>query len=181
MLKYGLIGDAAFFAWLETNGEKILAGDATANTYGIVESCKAKAAIVAADEKEHGRRALLNFGHTFAHALEAETGMGDALLHGEAVAIGMLLAMRASVLMKLCPQADYECVLAHYGKAGLQHRLPAAHRWETTKIIAHFAHDKKAQSGRPTFILSNGIGKAFIESSPDMDAIGQALVEAGAS
>ncbi len=181
MLKYGLIGDAAFFAWLEQNGEKILAGDANATTQGIVTSCKAKATIVAEDEKEHKRRALLNFGHTFAHALEAETGMGDALLHGEAVAIGMLFALRASVIMNKCPQSDYGRVLAHYKKTQLPTSLPKGHAWNTEKIMAHFAHDKKTTAGTPTFILSLGIGKAFIESAPDMDAIRQTLVEACAN
>ncbi len=181
MLKYGLIGDETFFAWLEQNGEKILSGDAPAATHGIVKSCRAKAAIVAEDEKEQGRRALLNFGHTFAHALEAETGMGDALLHGEAVAIGMLLAMRASVLMKKCPKSDYDRVLAHYNKTGLLYTLPAGFEWKPDSIMAHFAHDKKAASGKPAFILSNGIGKTFIETNPDMDAIRQALVEACAT
>ncbi|MFO0388600.1 MAG: 3-dehydroquinate synthase [Alphaproteobacteria bacterium] len=181
ILKYGLIGDAAFFAWLEQNGEKILAGDAAATSHGIIESCKAKATIVAADEKEHGKRALLNFGHTFAHALEAETGMGDALLHGEAVAIGMVLALRASVMMKLCPQADYDRVLAHYQKTGLPHRLPASHAWDAAKIMHHFSHDKKANAGKPTFILTHGIGSTFIEQSPNMEAIRQTLVEACAN
>lgn len=181
IVKYGLIGDEKFFAWLEQHGENILAGDAQAATHAIVESCKAKATFVSEDEKEHGKRALLNFGHTFAHALEAETGMGDALLHGEAVAVGMMLAMRASVLMKLCPQADYERVLTHYRKVGLLHTLPLSHSWDAGRIMAHFAHDKKAHAGKPIFILSSGIGKTFIDPAADMEAIRQALVEACAN
>jgi 3-dehydroquinate synthase len=179
VLKYGLINDAAFFSWLDKNGVAILSGDIGATEHAILASCKAKAAIVAADEKESGLRALLNFGHTFGHALEAETGFSDTLLHGEAVAIGMLLAFRASVKMNLCPQADLDKVLAHYKATG----LPLSPRyvkkdWNIDALMEHFTRDKKATQGKLTFILTRGLGKAFASDAIEISAIRATLVEA---
>jgi len=163
VLKYGLINNPEFFAWLEKHAVDMLSGDNALMAQAIVQSCKAKAAIVAADERESGVRALLNFGHTFGHALEAETGFSDTLLHGEAVAIGMMLAMQLSVRMKLCPEEDLDRVAAHYQAVGLplspRYIQPA---WDIDAIMGHFTRDKKAQNGELTFILSHGIGKAFI-------------------
>ncbi len=179
ILKYGLINDKKFFAWLEKNGEAMIAGDPGIATDAVTKSCKAKAAIVAKDERESGPRALLNFGHTFAHALEAETGYGDQLLHGEAVAIGMILAFKASVAMGYCPKADLDRVLSHYKKIGLHASFSAAHsQWDITRLMQHFSRDKKAKDGTLTFILSRGIGKAFIAQNVEKSAIQRVLVEA---
>jgi 3-dehydroquinate synthase len=176
VVKYGLINDAAFFSWLEKNGEKILGGDAAATTEAVVKSCKAKAAIVARDEKEFGERALLNFGHTFAHALEAECGYDSTLLHGEAVAIGMALAFETSVDMGLCKKEDCERVLTHFRQLGLPVSPRALSRtWDMEKLMGHFAHDKKASGGKLTFILTHGVGKAFIASDVEKSLIKQVL------
>jgi len=181
IVKYGLINDENFFVWLEKNGEKILSGDTKATTKAVTESCKAKAKIVAKDEKESGERALLNFGHTFAHALEAETGFSDKLLHGEAVAIGMALAFGVSVAMSYCPQAERDRVLAHFKALGLPARLPdLGITWNAERLMQYFAHDKKAEGGRPTFILTHGVGKAFSTPGVEKSLIRQVLVEAGA-
>lgn len=178
-LKYGLIRDTEFFAWLEQNGAKLLGGDNALRSEAIIKSCKAKAAIVAQDEKESGVRALLNFGHTFGHALEAETGYGDTLLHGEAVAIGMILALQVSVAMKLCPKDDLERTLSHYQACGLP-ASPAAvqAKWDVDRLVDHFTRDKKASGGKATFILSRGIGKAFVTQEVDMGIIRDTLAQA---
>lgn len=179
IVKYGLISDKKFFAWLERYGKGLLAGDAAVATEAIIRSCKAKAAIVAKDECESGLRALLNFGHTFAHALEAETGYGEALLHGEAVAIGMILAFKTSVAMGLCPKSDLDRVLMHYKTMSLPHSLTAAHsQWDIARLMEHFERDKKAAGGQLTFILTHGIGKAFIAKDVDKSVVQRVLVEA---
>ena len=122
VVKYGLINDAEFFSWLEVHGAGVCGGDPRAQTHAVLTSCSAKANVVAADEKEAGERALLNLGHTFGHALEAETGYGDALLHGEAVAIGMVMACELSVRLGLCPAADAGRVRRHLQAMGSPHR-----------------------------------------------------------
>jgi len=164
IVKYGLIGDPAFFAWCEANGAALIAGDLDARAYAIETGVAAKAAIVAEDERETaGRRALLNFGHTFAHALEAETGFSDALLHGEAVALGMVLAFRLSAQRGLCSGADAERVAAHLGSIG----LPTLLQESGEALAARMAHDKKARGGRIPFVLVRGIGRAFVDTSVD--------------
>jgi len=164
VLKYGLIGDADFFSWLEKNGQAVMAGESAALTYAVTHSCKAKAAIVASDETEQGIRALLNFGHTFGHALEAETGFSDQLLHGEAVAIGMVLAFEASVRLGLCPKADLERLRAHYRQLQLPETLPTIKKqWDTEALIQHMTRDKKAKNGQLTLVLTRGIGQAFTQ------------------
>jgi 3-dehydroquinate synthase len=163
VVKYGLIDRPEFFAWLELNGAALLAGDAALRQQAIVESCRAKAALVAADEREAGARALLNLGHTFAHALEALTDYGDALLHGEAVALGIVLAATLSVRLGLCPPADAERIRNHFAAAGLpttRAALPAPVR-SAEAMLAAIGHDKKVQGGRPRFVLLRGIGQAF--------------------
>lgn len=169
VLKYALINDPAFFNWLDQNTTNDL-------TSAIIKSCKAKAAIVEADEKEQNVRALLNLGHTFGHALEAETGYGDTLLHGEAVAIGMVMAFEASVAMGLCPASDLEKIKTHYAKVGLP-ASPKAIRpnWNIDAIMEHFTRDKKAKDGKLTFILARGIGKSFISDDVDSATIRQIL------
>lgn len=178
ILKYALINNPDFFNWLETHAQDLLAGDMALMQQAIVTSCRAKAAIVCADEKEAGMRALLNFGHTFAHALETETGYSDELLHGEAVAIGMILACKLSVAMKLCPQEALDRVLAHYQKTSLA-ASPRNIRpqWDVGALMDHFRHDKKSQGGKLTFVLTRGIGKAIITQDIDESALKQLLAQ----
>jgi 3-dehydroquinate synthase len=164
VVKYGLIGDAGFFTWLEANGRAVISGDAIARRRAVLTSCRAKAAIVARDERETGERALLNLGHTFGHALEAEMGFRDALLHGEAVALGMVLAFKLSARLGLCPPADVERVVRHLAAVGLPTTfadLPAR-PWDPGPLVAHMWHDKKVRDGAMTFVLARGIGRAFL-------------------
>jgi 3-dehydroquinate synthase len=168
VVKYALIDRPGFFSWLEENGAAVLAGEAGALAEAVAVSCHAKAVIVAEDERESGRRALLNLGHTFAHALEAENGYDSRLLHGEAVSIGMVLAHRLSARLGLCPETDAALVEAHLRRAGLPVDLSAhPHLRDPDRLMAHMARDKKARNGRLVFILSHGIGQAFI--APDID------------
>ncbi len=167
--KYGLIGDADFFAWLEGHGSAVIDGDPAARRHAVRTSCAAKAAIVAADERESGTRALLNLGHTFAHALEAETGYGDELLHGEAVAIGMVMAFELSARLNLCPWEDVARVRRHLAAIGLPTGLETgldADRggrfWNAANLIDHMSRDKKVKGGRLTFVLARGIGQALL-------------------
>ncbi len=162
--KYGLIGDAAFFEWLEAQSGAILAGDRQARIRAIKTSCEAKARIVAEDENETGVRALLNLGHTFGHALEAATGYSDRLLHGEGVAIGMVQALRFSERLKHAAAGTAGRVAKHLKAAGLPvhsrdipGRLPPPE-----ELLAIMRQDKKAQAGKLTFILVRAIGEAFI-------------------
>ncbi|MEA3016209.1 MAG: 3-dehydroquinate synthase [Sphingomonadales bacterium] len=170
IVKYALIADAAFFAWLEANGAALLAGDAEARRHAIAAAVRGKAAIVAADEREtHGRRLLLNLGHTFGHALEAEAGFSDRLLHGEAVAAGIVLAFDFSAARGICPPQDAARVRAHLAAAG----LPVSVAAEPARLVAHMRGDKKIERGRLPFILARGIGKAYVERG-----VGLAEVEA---
>lgn len=182
MVKYGFINDPDFFSWLEKNGAALLAGDTTLQTQAIVRSCKAKAEIVAADEKEQNIRALLNFGHTFAHAFEAETGYSDKLLHGEAVAIGMVLAFATSVKMGICSEADYEQATAHLKALGLAiSPIEIQNQWDINALMEHFARDKKAMDGKLSFVLTHGIGKAFIADGIDASLIKDILISESVS
>ena len=169
VVKCGLIGDLDFFTWCEWNGKKLLAGDAEARLHAIERSLAFKAAIVAADEREtSGRRALLNFGHTFGHALEAETGFSDILLHGEAVALGMELAAGFSAANGLCSSMDASRVTYHLAEAGLPTRLEVG---TGASLVAHMAKDKKISGGRIPFILLRGIGQAFLDDSVELDRV----------
>ncbi|HEX8263476.1 MAG TPA: 3-dehydroquinate synthase [Allosphingosinicella sp.] len=151
VVKYGLIADPAFFDWCESNAAALLAGEAEARLHAIATCVRAKAAIVAQDELETtGRRALLNFGHTLGHAIEAETEM----LHGEAVAIGMAAAFRRSVELGLCPPADSERVIAHLESVG----LPTTTDVPAERLAERMRHDKKGGAR----VLTRGIGKAFL-------------------
>jgi len=173
VVKYGLIDDPAFFDWCEQNAADLLNGNAAKRIHAIEQSCRAKARIVAADERETtDLRALLNLGHTFGHALEAETGFGPDLLHGEAVGTGMALAFDLSARLGLCPAQDAERVRAHLGAVGLPVRLRSIggdnrRQWNAGKLIEHMRGDKKAQAGKLTFILARGIGKAFVTRDVD--------------
>ena len=178
VVKYGAIGDAPFFAWLEANGPALLAGDATARADAVRVSCRAKAAIVAADEREGGIRALLNLGHTFGHALEAETGFGDKLLHGEAVALGMVLAFDLSVRLGHCDAAAAARVREHLAASGLPTDLSFLAGTPVQRLIEHMQSDKKVLDGRLTFILARRIGDAFIDRSVPEAAVRSVLAAA---
>jgi 3-dehydroquinate synthase len=173
VVKYGLIGDPRFFAWCEENGDALLAGNADARSEAIETCVRAKAAIVAEDERETGgRRALLNFGHTFGHALEAEAGFSHNLLHGEAVSIGMALAFRFSAERGLCPQADVYRVEAHLASAGLPTGIG---RPDPAKLVRLMARDKKQMAGRTAFVLTRGIGQAFVAAGVDLTEVEEFL------
>ncbi len=180
IVKYGLIDDADFFAWLETNGPRLIAGDAAARSYAVERSCMAKARIVAADEREAGVRGLLNLGHTFGHAIEAALGYGAELLHGEAVAIGMSLAFDLSVQLGLAPAADAARVRRHLSAVGLPTSLPAGAR-DVERLLTLMAQDKKVRDGRITFVLARGIGKAFLARDVEPDAVRAVLQQAMAA
>lgn len=179
VVKYGLIDDPDFFAWCEAEGYRLLDGDSGARAYAIERSVQAKAAIVADDEREtSGRRALLNLGHTFGHALEADTGFSDLLLHGEGVAAGMALAFRYSARLGLCPAADAERVTAHLKSVGLPHNLASAHvKADGAALVAHMLHDKKMAAGTLPFLLARGIGQTFLSKDVALDDVAAFLNE----
>jgi 3-dehydroquinate synthase len=177
--KYGLINDAKFFDWLEKNWRDVFAGGA-ARAKAVATSCKAKATIVARDERETGERALLNLGHTFGHALEAATGYSDRLLHGEGVALGMVLAFKLSAKLKLCKQPDVTRVIKHLDNVGLPTRLsqiPGALSGPDG-LLSLMAQDKKVVRGKLVFILAKGIGKAFVAKNVDTKVVRELLKEA---
>jgi 3-dehydroquinate synthase len=177
VIKYGALGDAGFFEWLEGNGVKALGGDSDALIHAVAHSCQMKAAIVARDERETGERALLNLGHTFGHALEATTGFSDRLIHGEGVAIGMALAFRLSVRLGLCPGQDAERFVHHLTAAGLPSAISdvPGPRPAPDALIAAMGHDKKVKDGKLTFILLKGLGQAFVTSDVPIDAVRDVL------
>ncbi|MEE8444742.1 MAG: 3-dehydroquinate synthase [Alphaproteobacteria bacterium] len=182
VVKYGLMGDAEFFAWLEANGAAIIDGDDDARRHAVLTSCRAKAAIVAEDEREEGARALLNLGHTFAHALEVETAYSDTLLHGEAVAIGLVMAFDLSARLGLCPDADAARVRRHLAAVGLPTDLRSGalgrHGWNVDALIGHMQRDKKVKGGKVTFVLASGIGHAVIRRDVEADAVRACFAEA---
>jgi 3-dehydroquinate synthase len=165
--KYGVLGDEGFFAWLEANHADLFKGG-TGREYAIATSCRAKAAIVARDERETGDRALLNLGHTFGHALEAATGFSDRLFHGEGVAIGMVLAAQLSAQLGMIAQADAARIERHLAEVGLPTHLKHIAGFaqeglaDADALMALMAQDKKVRRGRLTFILLEAIGRAVI-------------------
>jgi 3-dehydroquinate synthase len=167
--KYGLLGDPLFFAWLEQYWRNVFSGG-PARMRAVTVSCRMKAAIVGRDERETGERALLNLGHTFGHALETATGFSERLLHGEAIAIGMVLAFRLSARLKLCAADDAERAVAHFAAVGLPTKLAdvPGSLPNADGLLELMAQDKKMRRGAPTFVLTRGIGKAFI--AHDVDA-----------
>ena len=173
VVKYGLISDPAFFKWCETDGQSLLDGNSDARAYAIGVSVAAKAAIVAGDEREtSGLRALLNLGHTFGHALEAETGYSDKLLHGEAVAAGMALAFRFSASLGLCPQEDAVRVTDHLRGVGLPHDLASAGVTASGgALVRHMLHDKKRSGGNLPFLLAKGIGQTYLARDVDLGEV----------
>ncbi len=173
VVKYGLLGDAKFFEWLEGQGPKLAAGDEVARIAAVRRSCEMKAEIVARDETEQGDRALLNLGHTFCHALEAATGFGDRLLHGEGVAIGCALAFELSHRLGLCSQEEPSRVRQHLTEMGmkvdlseLEGDLPDA-----DGLLKLMAQDKKVVDGQLRFILARGIGEAFVTADVPRDVV----------
>lgn len=179
VVKYGLLGDAGFFAWLEKNGPR-LRHDRDALINAVAHSVAMKAAIVARDETEQGDRALLNLGHTFGHALEAATGYSDRLLHGEGVAIGCALAFDLSARLGLCPQEDPSRVGAHLAAMGMPARLSDVPGGlpDDAELIALMGQDKKVVDGRLRLILARGIGQAYVASDIDPAAIAATLAHA---
>ncbi|WP_066776386.1 3-dehydroquinate synthase [Sphingomonas sp. CCH5-D11] len=173
VVKYGLIDDAAFFGWCEENGAALLTGDAAAREYAIAHSVSAKARIVGEDEFETtGRRALLNLGHTFGHALEAEAGFSDKLLHGEAVAAGCALAFGYSAAHGLCSAEDALRVAAHWQEVGLPDGLAAAGiNASAEQLVEHMRHDKKASGGQIPFLLARGIGQTYLDKQVSLEDV----------
>jgi 3-dehydroquinate synthase len=179
VVKYGLLGDAAFFDWLEVNGP-LLAADADKRQYAVRRSVEMKAGIVSRDETEEGERALLNLGHTFCHALEKATGYSDRLLHGEGVAIGCALAFELSQRLGLCSQEAPSRVRAHLRAMGMKvdlsdipGDLPGAEA-----LVALMGQDKKVVDGKLRFILARGIGEAFVADDVPPGVVTDILAEA---
>ena len=177
VIKYGILGDAAFFDWCEAHGRDVLALEPDAITRAVTTSVEAKARIVAEDEREtSGARALLNLGHTFGHALEAETGYSDRLLHGEAVATGMVLAARYSARKGYLAQADAERIASAIAAAGLPAELSSLGlKCDGKALTAHMLHDKKMDAGTLPFILLRGIGEAFLDRAVDLADVAEFL------
>lgn len=179
VVKYGLINDRPFFDWLDENLDKLLQGDETARLYAVEKSCRAKADIVAKDERESNVRALLNLGHTFGHAIEAATGFSDRLVHGEGVAIGMSLAFELSHKLGLCPAQDVIRMQRHLQRAGLPWRLADVTGGlpGPDELISLMGQDKKVVDGALTFILARGIGEAFITRDVPLDKLRDLLAQ----
>ncbi|MEO6388500.1 MAG: 3-dehydroquinate synthase, partial [Croceibacterium sp.] len=167
VIKYGILGDPAFFEWCEANGTAVLAGDRAAQEYAVTQSVAAKARIVALDERETtGARALLNLGHTFGHALEAESGFSDRLLHGEAVALGMVLAARYSARVGHITAGDAARISVAIGASGLRTEIAALEmEADGSALAAHMLHDKKMDAGTLPFVLLRSIGAAFLDKT----------------
>ncbi len=183
IVKAGLIGDASLYAWCEANGAAMLAGDAALQAEAVRRACAFKAQVVGSDEREQapdGGRALLNLGHTFGHALEAEMGFDGSLLHGEAVGIGMLLAMRLSVRLGLCAPASAERVARHLRDVGMKTTIAECGRpLAAAALVAHMRHDKKMRDGRLAFVLMRGIGQAFTTRDVETDDVLALLEQQG--
>jgi 3-dehydroquinate synthase len=179
VVKYGLLGDAAFFGWLEANGPALAAGDPALRREAVRRSVGMKAGIVSRDETEEGERALLNLGHTFCHALEAATGYSDRLLHGEGVAIGCALAFELSARLGLCPQEEPSRVRAHLKAMGMKTDLAdiPGDMPRPEVLLGLMAQDKKVVDGRLRFILARRIGEAFVADEVDPAAVTQLLAD----
>ena len=165
VVKYGLIKDGSFFDWLELNGKKVLEGDKLAQQFAIFTSCRIKSEIVEADEKEQDLRAILNFGHTFGHALEAEAGYDGNLLHGEAVSIGMVMAIELSKNLGYLSGQDAGRAIEYIRKIGLPTNIKiikGSTSWNPDGLMQHMQHDKKVSNGQLRFVLLKGIGEAFL-------------------
>lgn len=179
VVKYGLLGDATFFAWLEDNGPALSAGDMAARVQAVTRSVQMKADIVARDETEQGDRALLNLGHTFCHALEAATGYSDRLLHGEGVAIGCALAFELSARMGLCSQECPSRVRAHLKSMGMKTDLAdiPGDLPDAATLLDLMGQDKKVIDGQLRFILAKGIGEAFVTADVPRETVLSVLAD----
>jgi 3-dehydroquinate synthase len=179
IVKYGLMRDPGFFEWLEVDGPAVCDLEPSALTRAVIVSCRMKAAIVAADERETGDRALLNFGHTFGHALEAETGFGERLLHGEAVALGMVLAFDFAVRLGLASGQDSHRVRQHLGAAGLPTELGeiGLSGGAADRLLVHMGKDKKVRDGAMTLILPRRIGDVFVMRNAPVEQVRSFLAQ----
>ncbi|MEZ5708678.1 MAG: 3-dehydroquinate synthase [Blastomonas sp.] len=177
VVKYGLIDDPEFFRWCAENGPQVLDREPAALEHAIAHSIRSKARIVGADEREtQDVRALLNLGHTFGHALEAETGFGDALLHGEAVGAGMAMAFRYSARLGLCSDAEARRVTGHLAAIGLPTTLADCGITASgQRLVAHMLHDKKMDGGTLPFLLARGIGQTFMARDVQLEDVAQFL------
>ena len=178
VVKYGLIKNRPFFEWLEINGKKLISGEQQARQIAIVESCKTKAEIVVADERESGNRAILNFGHTFGHALESEAGFNGDLLHGEAVSLGIVMALNLSKIMGFCEGQEVDRVTRHLKLLGLPINLDSFDvfsNWKVDDLMKHMMQDKKVLRGKMRFILAQEIGRSFITSEVDVDQVREVI------
>ncbi len=183
IVKYGLIGDEAFFAWCEENGRRVIAGDLDALAHAVKASVEAKARIVESDERDAGARALLNLGHTFAHAFEESAGFGDELKHGEAVAAGLALAFQLSARLGLCATAAADRVTRHL--RGLGYAVDCEHvpggPFKPDRLLAAMRQDKKTQGDELTFVLARAIGDAVIQRGVAPEAVRALISDAPAA
>lgn len=180
VVKYGLIGDADFFGWLEQNGARVCALEEDALSHAIEVSCRAKARLVQADEYEKGMRALLNLGHTFGHALEAAAGYDGSLLHGEAVAIGIMMAMDLSVWMNVLGREEVQRVRAHFELLGLPvspRQIGGGFQISADDMIEIMRRDKKVKDDKMTFVLMRQIGAAFVTRDVPEDLVREVLAD----
>ena len=177
--KYGLLGDSAFFAWLEANGAAILAGDRSAQGHAVLTSSRIKADIVASDETEAGHRAVLNLGHTFAHAIEAALGYADSLSHGEAVAIGCCLAFDLAGCIGICDSKNAQRVRHHFRSINMRTDLRdiGQHRLEAATLMRHMGQDKKVVAGQNRFILPRRIGDVGLYEDVDRQLLETVLLQ----
>jgi 3-dehydroquinate synthase len=182
IVKYGALGKAEFFDWLDANHAAVLALDPDAIAHAVAESCRAKAAIVARDERESGERALLNLGHTFGHAFEKLTHYSDALLHGEGVGYGIVLAFALSAERGDCPREDAERMQAHMQKVGLPAHMSQIGNghFKVEDLIAAMRQDKKVQAGNMRFILARQLGDSFVSDDVDESQLRAFLIAQGA-
>lgn len=182
VVKVGVIRDKAFFEWCRANGARLLQGDRPAQIHAVEKSCRDKAEIVAADEREQGQRALLNMGHTFGHALEAVVGYdGAKLIHGEAVAIGMVMALKLSARLGLCAPSEVDILREHLLSVGLPVNPPLGDL-PMNRLMEMMAMDKKAQAGKLTLILARGIGQCFVRhdvEAREVEAVWEETLAAG--
>ncbi len=179
VVKYGALRDVEFFAWLETNGAAALAGDEAALARMVAHCCRMKAEIVARDEHEFGERALLNLGHTFGHALEAATNYSGTLLHGEAVAVGMVLAFRLSERLGHSPGAEAERLIRHLKAVGLPTAIDdfAGERPAPERLLEFMQRDKKSDAGRLKFVLARRLGETFLSNDVPAEAVRAVLAQ----
>lgn len=177
VIKYGVINDRVFFDWLIENGQRVLDGDPDARREAVIRSCKSKAAVVAADEKEAGLRALLNLGHTFGHAIEAQIGFDDVLKHGEAVAIGMVMALDMSARLAVAPESARDELKDHLDALGLPTTLTGlvGDNWTSAALLEHMGRDKKTEGNQLTFILARDIGNSFVAKDVDPEPVAATL------